>query len=133
VSGGSHNYLYSADLSWNSRNDDLEAMAARLEELGVPDAAEQTRALLAPELPQSSPLRDLWHAVEWTDSGDWGDDQLAEAVASWRGPAAPRCYVDGCTRQADESLRVRVGALDELHELKACREHAEILRWLAQL
>jgi hypothetical protein len=32
-------------------------------------------------------LADLFHAVEWWDSGDWGEDQVRQTLAAYRGEA----------------------------------------------
>jgi len=83
MSGGSYDYL-----CWNT--DDLErrrgmvdAMAKRLEELGYRDAARATRNvlyLLDGARQAADALSDVWHAVEWRDSGDYGDDSMRKAI-----------------------------------------------------
>lgn len=81
MSGGSYSYLCHAELASNYQAD-LERMAERLEELKVHEAAAETRRFLLPDADEA--LRDLWHAVEWRDSLDWSDEQVAEAVDSYR-------------------------------------------------
>lgn len=89
MSGGSYNYL-----CWNTdvyelgqRRSEVEAMAKRLEAMDYPAAARATRdvlRLLDGASRCASSLEDVWHAVEWRDSGDYGDDQVAEAVAKFK-------------------------------------------------
>jgi hypothetical protein len=87
MSGGSYNYLCDAQADdVMSRVETLREMAERLD--GVcPEAAAKTREILAiyVELDQRvDGLREIWKAVEWRDSCDWGDDQLAEAVTKYK-------------------------------------------------
>lgn len=90
MSGGSYNYLYSHVKGLESQREDIEAMRDRLQALeaqGVPGAAfaaRQTRMVLnhlklAEEHAQR--LSEVWRAVEWVDSGGWGEDDLREALA----------------------------------------------------
>lgn len=91
MSGGSYSYLCYADSDqifgrWN----DLREMAARLDEV-CPEAASETRlfaegpgTLLQAVEAHLERLKPLWKAVEWRDSGDWGDDQMTEAVRAYR-------------------------------------------------
>jgi len=93
VSGGSYNYLYAAvdleDLQAQRHN--LEGMAQRLAGLGyAQDAARETEELLVllrqweiRAAVRLKRLADVWHAVEWRDSCDWGDDTMREAFAEW--------------------------------------------------
>ncbi|MGQ4343586.1 hypothetical protein [Streptomyces sp. SAS_275] len=94
MSGGSYNYLYAAqDLQdLRSRRYDLEEMATRLAGLGyAQDAARETEELLLllrqwetrAEV-RMRRLADLWHAVEWWDSHDSGEDGVHEALAKYR-------------------------------------------------
>lgn len=98
MSGGSYDYLYLLDSLHDlpRKLHHLRAMRDRLGELAegaapaVGPAAEFTRyfvdlidsveALLA-ALPQ--PLRDVWHAVEWLDSSDYGIAEVQEAGAAF--------------------------------------------------
>lgn len=90
MSGGSYNYLYSANTvaGLSYKLSELMEMISRLKELGYNDAAEESEKLyklLSAELPEG--LRDLWHAVEWRDSCDWSEDRVeAEYVR----------YQEGC-------------------------------------
>lgn len=95
MSGGSYNYLYTAqDLEdLRSRRYDLEEMAARLAGLGyAQDAARETEELLLLyrqwETRASVRMRrlaDVWHAVEWWDSNDSGEGEVRQALANYRG------------------------------------------------
>lgn len=94
MSGGSYNYLYLHTGGLEAQRGDIEAMRDRLQglaEQGVPRAdlaVEQTRAILAHfDLAEEKAraLSDVWHAVEWRDSCDYGDDQVREALAKYRG------------------------------------------------
>lgn len=92
MSGGSYDYLcYDDDLATLAENRTrLEEMAERLE--GLPWArvpAEQTRRLvyaldiLDSRIRNATELRDVWHAVEWWDSCDYGEYQVREAVRKY--------------------------------------------------
>lgn len=107
MSGGSFNYVSICepeDLLSGGHDDDVEALAADLRSLGwADDAADATEAALAQlraanarwrEAPLAG-LRDLWKALEWWRSGDWGEDRLRERLGEWR---AGR---DGTTPEGD--------------------------------
>lgn len=89
MSGGSYNYLchHTDDLS--GRCGTVEEMAQRLS--GLPYAAKaaaDTRrviALLADAQALAEQLTDVWHAIEWWDSNDYGEDQVQVAVAGYQG------------------------------------------------
>jgi hypothetical protein len=92
VSGGSYNYLYSHAGGLEAQRGDIEAMRDRLQELekqrvpGAARAARQTRMVLnhlklAEQHAQT--LSEVWRTVEWRDSGDYGDDQVDEALAEF--------------------------------------------------
>jgi hypothetical protein len=88
MSGGSYNYLCTAYQvgKLEERREDIEAMHRRLTELGYHCAAQATQDVLT-QLDRlytmADRLYDAWHAVEWRDSGDYGDDTLREAMAEW--------------------------------------------------
>lgn len=97
MSGGSYNYLYLHTGGLEAQRGDIEDMRDRLQGLaeegvaGAALAAEQTRAILAHfDLAEekAQTLSDVWHAVEWRDSCDYGDDQVREALAKYPGDAA---------------------------------------------
>lgn len=83
MSGGSYNYLYCHVRGLEEQRADIEKMAARLEASGYFAAARSTRDVLylldgAEQAAQA--LEDVWHTVEWADSGDSGEDQVRAAV-----------------------------------------------------
>ncbi len=84
MSGGSYNYLYSKDLDENE--DDIERLVERLRMLGHDDAAARA-AHAAASLRRADEIRremqDVWQAVEWNESGDWGEESVAKAVKRW--------------------------------------------------
>jgi hypothetical protein len=95
VSGGEYDYLYARaeldELLGHERM--LEAMADRLAGFGwAEDAACETQELLV-QLRQWKVraqvrvrrLADVWHAVEWMDSGDCREDAVRKALAGYRG------------------------------------------------
>ncbi|MER5875459.1 hypothetical protein ABT119_05960 [Streptomyces sp. NPDC001910] len=94
MSGGSYNYLYTAqDLEdLHNRRHDLEAMANRLAGLGyAQDAARETEELLVllrqwetRATVRVRRLEDIWHAVEWWDSSDSSEDGVRDALAKYR-------------------------------------------------
>jgi hypothetical protein len=88
VSGGSFNYLCHRDASDVFTDDELRRMAAALSELGysAKEPAERTMALLRKreEIQQEiDALRDVWQAVEWRESCDWGEDQMWVAIGRY--------------------------------------------------
>ena len=122
MSGGSYDYLCRADSDeifgrWSS----LREMAARLDQV-CPEAAAETRlfaegkgTLLQAVETHLERLKPLWKAVEWHDSGDWGEDQMVVAVQEYReqGPGPNQVAV------ADQVRHVTglVGeAADKMHE-----------------
>lgn len=94
MSGGSYNYLFRDDLAdLLGKETELREMADRLAGLGyAEDAARETEELLTmlrqwrirAEV-RVRRLSDVWHAVEWWDSSDWGEDKVREAVAAYQG------------------------------------------------
>lgn len=91
MSGGSFNYLcYAADIgTLGERRGAIEEMAQALDVYDHPaaaKAAERTRAVLlalsaADEL--ASQLADVWHAVEWHHSSDWGEEDVIEVLQAY--------------------------------------------------
>lgn len=95
MSGGSYNYLcVASDIAdLLEKRQELKEMAERLE--GLPwarDAAIETwqlihyidRVQVRTEAYIKS-LKEVWHAVEWWDSGDWGEDQVRATLAEFNG------------------------------------------------
>ncbi|MFE4867721.1 hypothetical protein [Streptomyces sp. NPDC056682] len=83
MSGGSYDYLYWQVPELGGHVGQLEAMAERLEALPyAAEAAAATRRIL--EAISDEKLADVWRAVEWWDSGDYGEDQVREAIDEHR-------------------------------------------------
>jgi hypothetical protein len=101
MSGGSYDYLYTVtrdDLGdIDSRRGTLREMADRLAGLGyAQDAAAETEELLlllrqweVRARVRIERLAEVWHAVEWWDSSDSGEDGVRQALAAYRGDTAP--------------------------------------------
>lgn len=123
MSGGSYNYLcFRDETDVFSHLGDLRDMADRLDQV-CPEAAAETRALfdgprsLLSELEtRLRKLTALWKAVEWRDSGDTGDAQLAAAVEEFKaqGPAEATLVDDVARTQ--EIARLTMGAVRLLAE-----------------
>ncbi len=92
MSGGSYNYLcYKEinDLIYDKS--DLRNMVDRLIELGYKDVAKETESLILTidsfEVRASARidrLKDVWHSVEWYDSGDSGKESIEKSVNEYR-------------------------------------------------
>ncbi|MDX3324767.1 hypothetical protein PV405_08810 [Streptomyces sp. ME02-6979-3A] len=94
MSGGSYNYLYAhpqGDLE--ARRGSIEAMRDRLAGLeaeGVPGAARAARltryVLIHLDLAEAKAqeLAEVWHAIEWWDSNDYGEDDVHKTLAEWQ-------------------------------------------------
>lgn len=94
MSGGSYNYLFTKDAHDIMAYDgELSDMCDRLAGLGYADdvAREATELLLVTRQSRvriesiQKRISDVFHAVEWWDSGDGGEDTLAKALARYRG------------------------------------------------
>lgn len=91
MSGGSFDYLFLADTPAEAarKGYSLRRMAEALEQ-EAPDhpVTHYTKRLVEignDDIPQ--PVKDVWHAMEWNRSADWGQDQLDEALdtaSTWR-------------------------------------------------
>jgi hypothetical protein len=122
VSGGSYNYLCHKDSDQIfGRWDDLREMAARLDTV-CPEAAAETRlfaegkgTLLQAVEAHLERLKPLWHAVEWHDSGDWGNDQMIEAVRAYRkqGPGPTQVPEADQVRHISELVGQAANTLNE--------------------
>lgn len=147
MSGGSYNYLDSAaDVhgigGLLQRQDDLRNMAHRLDGL-CPEAAAETRLFVEGGTAEQQVasvfhgidahlerLQPLWHAVEWCDSSDWGEDRLLEAVANYRAlgpPDLPDVHVD-CfrpVRQSELAYFVRLHPDDERYTMLTLLDRQE--------
>jgi hypothetical protein len=94
VSGGGYGYLYDSRVTlvgstdfYHGRDEALREMLARLEGLGWTDAADATRAVidaLGAVDWQIRMLGGVWHAIEWWDDGDIGEEEARRAYAAWR-------------------------------------------------
>lgn len=126
MSGGSYDYLHCWDAvgDLSGRRHQLARMAERLE--GLPcggEAAAQTRRVLrlldAAEAVALS-LSDVWHDVEWRDSGDYGENEMIAACEAYQAPAvdAP----EGNVRTPDPDVLYRmVDVGDGVYELRAVK------------
>ena len=92
MSGGSHNYLcYSGFPDILSRTSDMESMEQSLLSLGYTDIAKDVRRLIEYCLSAENrisvlfeQLEDVFHAIEWYDSGDIGKESLIERLEQYR-------------------------------------------------
>lgn len=94
MSGGSFNYLCEKDndeLYEFSVLDEMKRMSLKLAELGHGDAANHTALLImlidnnlkhTQEIKKS--LEDVWKAVEWYQSYDYGIEKVDEAMEEYR-------------------------------------------------
>jgi len=93
MSGGSYDYLSSKDVAdLLQAQETIQNMADRLAGLGyAQDAAKETQELLL-TLRQfdnrisamQNRLSNVWHAVEWWDSCDSGEDGVKNALEKYR-------------------------------------------------
>jgi hypothetical protein len=98
MSGGSYNYLHELNHGLEGQRSDIEAMRDRLLAMSEGDHTELPQAaaaqaaaatqnvldLLNQARTHAQTLRGVWHAVEWRDSGDYGDNQVAEALTAYQ-------------------------------------------------
>src|SRR5437868_3372794 len=92
MSGGSYDYLY---LAFDAeeiirKREALSRMSERLAALPWAHvAAVETERIAAAirrldsYIAASQPLTDVWHSIEWWDSGDSGEDQAREAARKY--------------------------------------------------
>jgi len=92
MSGGSYDYLcfWDTGIGLTERRHQLQRMAERLEALPyAAEAAVQTRRVMrlldAAEAVATS-LHDVWHDVEWRDSGDYGEETMAKTLREYQAP-----------------------------------------------
>lgn len=100
MSGGSFNYLcHTWDLdALIGKLGDLEDMSRALAAVGyAKDAARETEELLVilrqwevQAGVRLDRLREVWKAMEWWQSCDYGEDQFKEALAEYRGEPKER-------------------------------------------
>lgn len=88
MSGGSFDYLYIKDAHRVVDSEsDVQQMYDWLKDHGYADAMLHTGLVLqAIQLldQRIDRMRDVWQAVEWCCSSDWGEDQVKEAIDKWR-------------------------------------------------
>ena len=88
--GGRYNYLHSRHWHEGMRPEDenLHKMAQRLDDTpGADKAAADTWAVIEALREAHRLAEDLsavWEAVEWVDSGDWGEHEVHDEVAKYR-------------------------------------------------
>ena len=92
MSGGSFDYLYCKEpAELFNYSETLKEMETALWEMGANDIAKDTQRLI--EYVESARnrigvlmdnLQDVFHAVEWYVSGDYGRDSLEKAIARYR-------------------------------------------------
>lgn len=98
LSGGSFDYLCYKDvpeLMNSSSIENLESMVQHLQEYGYEDIARDTQRLI--EYIQSASIRievlsenlnDVFHAVEWHESGDISTETMIERLENYRNGGA---------------------------------------------
>ena len=92
MSGGSHNYLCFSEMpDIISRISDMEEMEQELISLGYKDIAKDTRRLIEYCISAENrisvlfeQLQDVFHAIEWFDSGDIGEETLIKEFEKYR-------------------------------------------------
>ena len=91
MSGGSFNYLFAKQVEFPL--DDLKAIYEIIKTIAPPNSMAVNRTLEFIEAIESlqeegdHPLREVWRAVEWYVSNDYGVDQVIEAINEYDGPA----------------------------------------------
>lgn len=112
MSGGSFNYLYlAAELGRLGECRGMIAeMAEALDEYDHPragQAASDTRRILA-TLEQADALAkdmaEVWHAVEWHHSCDWGGDDVEEALDKYDEGDTPWLVTDAKIDRYEEEM-----------------------------
>ena len=105
MSGGSHNYLCYAEIpDILSRTSDMESMEQSLLSLGYTDIAKDVRRLIEYCLSAENrisvlfeQLEDVFHAIEWYDSGDIGKESLIERLEQYRSAGEGKKQYDNHT------------------------------------
>lgn len=109
MSGGSWDYLYSKDIDElmnGSSTELLQDMADRLNSAGFEDVAKDTQRLV--EYIKSASIRietlfkvlsPVFKAVEWFDSGDWGEETLNNEVLKYR-----KSNIDNYNKAVDDCI-----------------------------
>jgi hypothetical protein len=88
MSGGSYDYLCFSEFA--EAPEPLRRMAERL--AGLPYAAKAAADtagivdMLGEAARRAERLNDVWHAIEWWDSGDYGEDEARKVLAAYEAP-----------------------------------------------
>lgn len=110
MSGGSWNYLCYKDIDElmnGSSTELLQDMVDRLNSAGFKDVAQDTQRLV--EYIKSASIRietlfealsPVFKAVEWFDSGDWGEETLNNEVLKYR-----KSNIDSYNKAVDDTIK----------------------------
>lgn len=122
MSGGSFDYLYCRDFDGLvERAGHVDAMADALADYpGSEAAVVATRGLLAGlramrdrwESPLYRKLADVWHAVEWHHSCDWGRDDVLRVLAEYNAALPHAVAHEAPARHARAALASLPGGAD---------------------
>lgn len=111
MSGGSWNYLFCKDIDElmnGSSTELLQDMVDRLNSAGFKDVAKDTQRLV--EYIKSASIRietlfetlsPVFKAVEWFDSGDWGEETLNNEVLKYR-----KSNIDSYNKAVDDFVEL---------------------------
>lgn len=111
MSGGSWNYLFCKDIDElmnGSSTELLQDMVDRLNSEGFKDVAKDTQRLV--EYIKSASIRietlfetlsPVFKAVEWFDSGDWGEETLNNEILKYR-----NARLDSYNKAVDDFVKV---------------------------
>ena len=121
MSGGSFDYLCFSDSPADAarKGNNLQRMADELETCApghpVTLYTKRLSEISTEFLPE--PVKEVWHAVEWTCSSDWGVDQLDEVLEATKGW---RPYLDDNLHEGrDVAQAYRTGLADGKRNLLA--------------
>ena len=110
MSGGSWNYLFCKDIDElmnGSSTELLQDMVDRLNSAGFKDVAKDTQRLV--EYIKSASIRietlfetlsPVFKAVEWFDSGDWGEETLNNEILKYR-----NARLDSYNKAVDDTIK----------------------------
>lgn len=113
MSGGAYNYLCFKDpAEIAAAHEVFREMANRLAEICPDSSAARDTTAMAVRLETlihdinelGCRAREVWRAVEWRASGDYGDDQVREAVAAYADEiiTCAQCRGTGCGGFGDD-------------------------------
>lgn len=83
MSGGSFDYMYQQDEPRRSLVEQMLEELAKLADEKVPGALEAYDATSAYLRPTEDPVRQVWRAIEWWRSADYGKEEVIEALADF--------------------------------------------------